>query len=91
MTAQQRFETHDIFNQSPPYEDVDLFTSDRPKTFDFGRGDEVYKQRFATHVTPVAAGLLLRPTRANAVRVRTHRLIASSATRLSDVLRAGRA
>ena len=29
MTAQQRFETHDIFNQSPPYEDVDLFTSDR--------------------------------------------------------------
>ncbi len=69
----------------------DLFTSDRPKTFDFGRGDEVYKQRFATHVTPVAAGLLLRPTRANALRVRSHRLIASSATRLSDVLRGGRA
>ena len=23
-----RFETHDIFNQSPPYEDVDLFGSD---------------------------------------------------------------
>jgi putative acyl-CoA dehydrogenase len=29
MTLQQRFETHDIFNQSPPYEDVDLFASDR--------------------------------------------------------------
>jgi putative acyl-CoA dehydrogenase len=29
MTVQQRFETHDIFNQSPPYEDVDLFASDR--------------------------------------------------------------
>src|SRR3954462_10058189 len=29
MTAQHGFETHDIFNQSPPYEDVDLFTSDR--------------------------------------------------------------
>src|SRR5436190_900021 len=29
MTIQQRFETHDIFNQSPPYEDVDLFTSDQ--------------------------------------------------------------
>src|SRR6476646_3254822 len=29
MTAQQRFETHDIFNQSPPYEDIDLFASDR--------------------------------------------------------------
>jgi putative acyl-CoA dehydrogenase len=28
MTVQQRFETHDIFNQSPPYEDVDLFASD---------------------------------------------------------------
>jgi putative acyl-CoA dehydrogenase len=27
---QARFDTHDIFNQSPPYEDVDLFTSDRP-------------------------------------------------------------
>jgi putative acyl-CoA dehydrogenase len=29
MTLQQTFETHDIFNQSPPYEDVDLFSSDR--------------------------------------------------------------
>src|SRR5688572_16771501 len=28
MTVQQRFETHDIFNQSPPYEDVDLYASD---------------------------------------------------------------
>ena len=25
-----RFETHDIFNQSPPYEDVNLYTDDRP-------------------------------------------------------------
>ncbi len=25
MTLQARFETHEIFNQSPPYEDVDLF------------------------------------------------------------------
>ena len=30
MTIQTRFETHDIFNQSPPYEDVNLFASDRP-------------------------------------------------------------
>jgi putative acyl-CoA dehydrogenase len=29
MTVRQRFETHDIFNQSPPYEDVDLFGSDQ--------------------------------------------------------------
>lgn len=29
MTVQHRFETHDIVNQSPPYEDVDLFASDR--------------------------------------------------------------
>ncbi|MEJ0076487.1 MAG: acyl-CoA dehydrogenase family protein [Alphaproteobacteria bacterium] len=29
MTVRRRFDTHDIFNQSPPYEDVDLFTSDR--------------------------------------------------------------
>src|SRR4051812_38933753 len=29
MTAQARFDTHDIFNQSPPYEDVDLFASNR--------------------------------------------------------------
>src|ERR1044072_8836201 len=29
MTLQAGFDTHDIFNQSPPYEDVDLFTSDR--------------------------------------------------------------
>ncbi|MDQ8726251.1 acyl-CoA dehydrogenase family protein [Bradyrhizobium sp. LHD-71] len=25
-----RFETHDVFNQSPPFEDVDLFLLDRP-------------------------------------------------------------
>ena len=30
MTVQQRFDTHEVFNQSPPYEDVDLFASDRP-------------------------------------------------------------
>src|SRR5207248_5812230 len=29
MTVQARFETHDIVNQSPPYEDVDLFASDQ--------------------------------------------------------------
>src|SRR6476620_8161314 len=29
MTVQQRFATHDILNQSPPYEDVDLFASNR--------------------------------------------------------------
>src|SRR3954464_4995135 len=29
MTVQPRFEIHDIYNQSPPYEDVDLFASDR--------------------------------------------------------------
>src|SRR5581483_3991861 len=25
-----RFDTHDVTNQSPPYEDVDLFASDQP-------------------------------------------------------------
>ena len=25
-----RFETHDVFNQSPPFEDIDLFSLDRP-------------------------------------------------------------
>jgi putative acyl-CoA dehydrogenase len=30
MTLHPRFETHEIFNQSPPYEDVDLFANDRP-------------------------------------------------------------
>jgi putative acyl-CoA dehydrogenase len=30
MTVPQRFETHSVFNQTPPYEGVDLFTSDRP-------------------------------------------------------------
>jgi putative acyl-CoA dehydrogenase len=28
MTLQARFDTHDIFNQSPPYQDVDLFAND---------------------------------------------------------------
>ena len=26
----QPFRTHEVFNQSPPFEDVDLFTLDRP-------------------------------------------------------------
>jgi putative acyl-CoA dehydrogenase len=30
MTAGSRFDTHDVLNQSPPYEDVDLFSSDAP-------------------------------------------------------------
>jgi putative acyl-CoA dehydrogenase len=30
MTVQQRHDTHDIFNQSPPFEGIDLFTIDRP-------------------------------------------------------------
>jgi len=29
MTVQQRFDTHDIFNQSPPFDNVDLFATDR--------------------------------------------------------------
>ena len=30
MTVQHRFDTHDIVNQSPPYEDVDLFARVTP-------------------------------------------------------------
>ena len=30
MAVQPRFDTHEIFNQSPPYEDVDLFANDKP-------------------------------------------------------------
>jgi putative acyl-CoA dehydrogenase len=28
--AISRFDTHEVFNQSPPYENVDLFSSDLP-------------------------------------------------------------
>jgi putative acyl-CoA dehydrogenase len=28
MTVPQRFDTHEVFNQSPPFEDVDLFATD---------------------------------------------------------------
>ena len=28
--SQASFSTHEVFNQSPPFEDVDLFTADRP-------------------------------------------------------------
>ena len=30
MTTALRLDTHEVFNQSPPYENVDLFSSDRP-------------------------------------------------------------
>ncbi len=30
MASMSRFDTHEVFNQSPPYENVDLFASDRP-------------------------------------------------------------
>src|ERR1700684_3090277 len=30
MAARSRFDTHEVFNQSPVYENVDLFASDAP-------------------------------------------------------------
>jgi putative acyl-CoA dehydrogenase len=30
MTTVPRFDTNEVFNQSPPYENIDLFSSDRP-------------------------------------------------------------
>src|SRR5205823_6498576 len=30
MAAPARFDTHEVTNQSPPYEDIDLYASDRP-------------------------------------------------------------
>jgi putative acyl-CoA dehydrogenase len=30
MATRSRFDTHEVFNQSPPYENVDLFSSDLP-------------------------------------------------------------
>src|ERR1700728_522888 len=30
MAIRSRFDTHEVFNQSPPYENVDLFDSDAP-------------------------------------------------------------
>jgi putative acyl-CoA dehydrogenase len=30
MAARSRFDTHEVFNQSPPYENVDLFSTDLP-------------------------------------------------------------
>jgi putative acyl-CoA dehydrogenase len=30
MTAISPFDTHEVLNQSPPYQDIDLFSSDRP-------------------------------------------------------------
>ena len=30
MAIRSRFDTHEVFNQSPPYENVDLFSSDLP-------------------------------------------------------------
>ncbi len=30
MTTVARFDTAEVFNQSPPYENVDLFSSDVP-------------------------------------------------------------
>ena len=30
MPVRSRFDTHEVFNQSPPYENVDLFASDTP-------------------------------------------------------------
>ncbi len=30
MAPRSRFDTHEVFNQSPPYENIDLFSSDTP-------------------------------------------------------------
>jgi CelD/BcsL family acetyltransferase involved in cellulose biosynthesis len=67
----------------------DLFLVDRPKLVDFGKGDDGYKRRFATHSTAVTSILLLRPTLWNAVRIRAHEVFVKL-VRLSDTLRRAR-
>src|SRR6202008_3425426 len=53
MAAPSRFDTHEVFNQSPPYEDVDLFASDAPlvgAVAAFGAGGEAAApSAFARH------------------------------------------
>jgi putative acyl-CoA dehydrogenase len=53
MTLQPRFDTHEILNQSPPYEDVDLFANDRPLqdavAANGARGDMAALSEFGRH------------------------------------------
>ena len=49
--AVTRFDTHEVFNQSPPYENVDLFSSDAPLRGG-GRGER--RERQAAALPPSA-------------------------------------
>ena len=35
--SQPAFATHEVFNQSPPFEDIDLFAADQPLVDEIGR------------------------------------------------------
>ena len=35
--SQAEFATHEVFNQSPPFEDIDLYAVDRPLVEEIGR------------------------------------------------------
>ena len=70
MTVQQRFDTHDIFNQSPPYDDVDLFAQ-RPAAARRGRGKRRGRRgRGAVGVRPALGHG--RDVRGGAARQREH-------------------
>jgi putative acyl-CoA dehydrogenase len=69
------FATHEVFNQSPPFEDVDLFTSDRPlveavKAFGGGTAEQELSD-FGRHWGSAAMAARGRTANENTPKLRT--------------------
>ena len=50
------FATHDVFNQSPPFQDINLFTSDKALNFFLERYDAAYRNELDAFIGAVKAG-----------------------------------
>src|SRR5579864_455136 len=73
MAAGSRFDTHEVFNQSPPFETIDLFASDVPLVeavrANGGAAETVALSAFGRHWGSAAIGALGRQANENPPRL----------------------
>jgi putative acyl-CoA dehydrogenase len=75
MTAQHQSTTHEVFNQSPPFEDIDLFALDRPLTeavaANGGAAAQAELSEFGTHWGSAAMAARGRVANENTPKLRS--------------------
>jgi len=87
--AQNSSATHEVLNQSPPFEDVDLFALDRPLVdavaVNGGAAAEQELSRFGQHWGSAAMAARGRLANENTPRLRTSTRAATGVTRSSFI------